>query len=495
MRVPVPASRAEVGGQLMLIAFAATLGLSALLLFSVQPMVAKMLLPVLGGAPATWAVSLCFFQALLLGGYAYAHLLGSKLRPRWMLVVHASLLLAAFAALPIRLPSDLEPPQGSPYLWLLAMLSMVSGLPFFTLSASAPLLQLWFARLGHRRSADPYFLYSASNAGSLIALLAYPTLIEPLLGMSLQSNAWRWSFLALGFAIIGCGLAVLSQERQAFAWPSDKSSQMAARPLSWEQRMAWIFLSFVPSGLLVAYTTYLTTDLASAPLLWALPLALYLATFIAVFRKRAFIPAGVLLGLQPLLAAGAVAAYEWKGDYSWAVSALVGMLAFVITCLVCHAQLYKHRPEAQQLTDYYLCISLGGVLGGVFAAILAPLVFPGTLEFPLLLGLGMLGHPKVWRTLGTGRGIVQLGLMTATAVVGIFLFNLLLASEVLLQAHADLRLQVVCTLGLVVVAAMRWARVATAALAAMIVATAALPSASGVPFIWNHVPSTNPNAE
>ena len=478
MHVPVPASRAEVGGQLMLIAFAATLGLSALLLFSVQPMVAKMLLPVLGGAPATWAVSLCFFQALLLGGYAYAHLLGSKLRPRWMLVVHASLLLAAFAALPIRLPSDLEPPQGSPYLWLLAMLSMVSGLPFFTLSASAPLLQLWFARLGHRRSADPYFLYSASNAGSLIALLAYPTLIEPLLGLSLQSDAWRWSFLALGFAVIGCGLAVLSQERQAFAWPSDQSSQLAARPPSWEQRVVWIFLSFVPSGLLVAYTTYLTTDLASAPLLWALPLALYLATFIAVFRKRAFIPAGVVLGLQPLLAAGAVAAYEWKGDYSWAVSALVGMLAFVITSLVCHAQLYKHRPEAQQLTDYYLCISFGGVLGGVFAAILAPLAFPGTLEFPLLLGLGMLGHPKVWRTLGTGRGFLQLGLMTAAAVVGIFLFNLLLASEVLLQAHADLRLQVVCALGLVVVAAMPWPRVATAALAAMIVASAALPSAS-----------------
>ena len=213
----------------MVLAFAATLALSALLLFSVQPMVAKMLLPVLGGAPATWAVSLCFFQALLLAGYAYAHLVGLTLATRWALVVHAGLLLAAFATLPIQLPPDLAPPEGSPYLWLLAMLATLVGLPFFTLSANAPLLQLWFGRSGHRRSADPYFLYGASNAGSLVALLAYPVLIEPLLRCHVQSHAWNWGFLALVLAVVGCGLVLLARERQGLAPPEGHGDQARRR--------------------------------------------------------------------------------------------------------------------------------------------------------------------------------------------------------------------------------------------------------------------------
>lgn len=462
----------------MVLAFAATMALSALLLFSVQPMVAKMLLPVLGGAPATWAVSLCFFQALLLAGYAYAHLVGLTLATRWALVVHAGLLLAASATLPIQLPPDLAPPEGNPYLWLLARLATLVGLPFFTLSANAPLLQLWFGRSGHRRSADPYFLYGASNAGSLGALLAYPVLIEPLLPLPVQSRAWNWGFLALVLAVVGCGLVLLARERQGLAPPEGHGDQASPSAPTWSERLTWVFLSFVPSGLLVAYTTYLTTDLASAPLLWVLPLAFYLATFIAVFRQRMWGSLRALLVLQPLVVAGALAAYEWKGDYSWLVSALVGLLAFLVTSLLCHAQLYKRRPEAARLTDFYLCISLGGVLGGIFAALLAPLLFTGTLEFPVLLGLGMLARPKLWRTLETGRSRIRLGLLLGAAVGGIFLLQLLLVSERLLKAHADLRLQVICGLGLAVVAATRWPQLATAALAAMIAAAAALPSAS-----------------
>ena len=461
----------------MVLAFAATMALSALLLFSVQPMVAKMLLPVLGGAPATWAVSLCFFQVLLLAGYAYAHLVGLTLAARWALVVHAGLLLAAFATLPIQLPPDLAPPEGNPYLWLLATLATLVGLPFFTLSANAPLLQLWFGRSGHRRSADPYFLYGASNAGSLGALLAYPVLIEPFLPLPVQSRAWNWGFLALVLAIVGCGLVLLARERQGLAPPGGHGDQASSSPPTWSERLTWVFLSFVPSGLLVAYTTYLTTDLASAPLLWVLPLAFYLATFIAVFRQRMWGSLGGLLVLQPLAVAGALAAYEWKGDYSWVVSALVGLLAFLVTSLLCHAQLYKRRPEAARLTDFYLCISLGGVLGGIFAALLAPLLFTGTLEFPVLLGLGMLARPKLWRTLETGRSRIRLGLLLGAAVGGIFLLQLLLVSERLFKAHADLRLQVICGLGLAVVAATRWPQLATAVLAAMI-AAAALPTAS-----------------
>jgi len=477
--MPAPGQAPEAaGGYAVVVAFAGTMGLSALLLFSVQPMVAKMLLPVLGGAPATWAVSLWFFQALLLAGYAYAHLLGTRLGPRAALAVHAGVLLAAFASLPIALPAALGAPAGSPYLWLLATLAFLVGLPFFALSASAPLLQLWFGRIGHRHSQDPYFLYAASNAGSLIALLAYPVLMEPLLPLSAQSRAWDWGFLSLAVAICGCGLSLLAQAGNAPLRPERDCTSAAPRPPTWGERASWIFLAFVPSGLLVAYTSYLTTDLASAPLLWVLPLALYLATFIAVFRTRALVSLGVLLALQPLAVAGALAAYEWKGDYSWIVSALGGMLAFVLTSLICHAQLYKYRPGAERLTDYYLCISVGGVLGGLFAALIAPLTFTTTLEYPLLLGFGMLARPQLWQTLASRRGCIRFGLLLGGAVAAIVLFAVLLANELLLKAHAELRLAVVCCLGLALIAAARWPQLATAAAAAMIAASAVLPSAS-----------------
>jgi hypothetical protein len=234
----------------------------------------------------------------------------------------------------------------------------------------------------------------------------------------------------------------------------------------------------LPSGLLVAYTTYLTTDLASAPLLWIVPLTLYLATFIVVFRRRALISPGPLFAIQPLVVAGAVAAHEWKGDYSWVVASLIGMLAFVITSLLCHGQLYQQRPEAEHLTDYYLCLSLGGVLGGVLAALVAPFVFTDPLEFVLLLGLGMLARPQLWPLLKTARGLCGFGLLLAAGIGGVLLLKLLLASAVLLKPHSDLRLQVVLGLGLFALAATRWPRLAAAALAAMIVASATLPSAS-----------------
>jgi hypothetical protein len=413
MFAPAPPPRLAVEGRAIVLAFATTMVMSALLLFSVQPMVAKMLLPVMGGAPSTWAVSLCFFQALLLAGYAYAHLLGMTLATRWTLIVHIGLLLIAFASLPIELPAELSAPQGNPYLWLLGTLTTLVGLPFFTLSANAPLLQLWFGRSGHRRSADPYFLYAASNAGSLGALLAYPVLIEPLLPLGLQSRAWSGGFLALVIAIAACGLAVFGRERRDLATATASGEQACLDAPAWSERLTWVFLAFIPSGLLVAYTTHLSTDLASAPLLWVLPLAIYLASFVAVFRQRPRASLGGLLVLQPLAVTGALAAYEWKGDYSWIVSALVGMLALLVTSLLCHAQLYKRRPEAARLTHFYLYLSLGGVLGGIFAALLAPLFFTGTLEYPVLLGLGMLARPQLWRTLDTGRGRIRLGLMLA----------------------------------------------------------------------------------
>jgi len=474
MPPPPTAPLAESGERQTLLVFAATLVLSAFLLFSVQPMVAKMLLPVLGGAPATWAVSLTFFQALLLLGYAYAHLLNLTLGGRRALIVHAAVLVAAFAATPVALPADLGPP-ASPYLWLLATLAAVAGLPFFALSANAPLLQAWFGRSGHPLSADPYFLYGASNAGSLAALLAYPTVIEPLLPLSWQSRIWSAAFLLLVLAIVGCGLIALRPDLDLAAGPSEDGKR--SRPPSWGRRMGWIFLAFVPSGLLVAYTTYLTTDLASAPLLWVLPLALYLATFIVAFRARQPIGPRHLLRLQPLALAAALAAQEWKGDLSWVVAAVVGLMAFLITSLLCHGRLYRRRPDRAHLTNFYLCLSVGGVLGGVFAAILAPLLFTGTSEFPLLLGLGLLAHPKLWRALSPGRRLAQLALLVGAGLAAILLLAVAVRSE-LFEPHRDLRLGVICGLGLAAVLATPAPRLATAALAAMIAATIALPSAS-----------------
>src|SRR5262245_11128799 len=233
------APRAGRGGHASVVVFAGTLVLSALLLFSVQPMLANMLLPLLGGAPATWAVSLCFFQALLLAGYAYAHLLGTKLGTRPALAVHALVLLVACASLPIALPENLGAPQGSPYLWLLATLTVLAGLPFFALSASAPLLQLCFGRIGHRLSQAPYFLYAASNAGSLIALLAYPVLIEPLLPLPAQSCAWAWGFLILAVALGVCGVTVLARVGNGPFQPERDPAAAAAGPPSWGERASW----------------------------------------------------------------------------------------------------------------------------------------------------------------------------------------------------------------------------------------------------------------
>jgi hypothetical protein len=475
--MPGTATTDEGSRAYIVLAFSATLLLSALLLFSVQPMVAKMLLPVLGGAPAIWAVSLCFFQMLLLLGYAYAHLLG-RVGGRWGPAIHVALLLAAFLTLPVALPAAREPPAEGVQLWLLTVLAGMVGLPFLVVSATAPLLQAWFGRIGHRRSGDPYFLYAASNAGSLVALLAYPPLIEPLLTLSSQSRVWMWGFLLLAACIAGCAWIMVGQEPDT-GLLSDENDSSAAAPVAWGARAGWVLLSLVPSGLLVAYTTYLTTDLASAPLLWVVPLALYLATFIVVFRERSLLSDRVLLMLQPVAVAGAVAANEWTGDYSWAVSALLGLVAFVITCLVCHSQLYALRPGRRHLTGYYLALSLGGVLGGAFAALVAPLVFTGTWEFPLLLALGMFCRPALWRKLQTWRAAAALGAAMAAGAGALGLLAFLLGRDVL-TASSDLRLDVVCGIAvlLVLLSAAGWPRAAASAAIAMVLAMIVLPSAA-----------------
>jgi hypothetical protein len=358
--------------------FATTLFLSALLLFAVQPMFAKMALPHLGGSPSVWAVSMCFFQAALLAGYGYAHVLNRYATLPMAVACHAGLLAAAFLALPIALPASLgEPPAGDAYLWLTGVLALGVGLPFVAVSASAPLLQAWFAKSGHPAARDPYFLYGASNCGSLLVLLAYPIAIEPLLGVAAQSRIWGGLFPLLAAAVIACGgAAILARRHTAFS-DADPIDQSAAEPATWAQIVIWVLLAAIPSGLMVAVTTYMTTDIASAPFLWVVPLALFLGTFILVFRETVWRHFNHLAFVLPLLVMLSLVLPSLR--------MVLALVSFFVAALICHRELFLRRPDARQLTAFYLWMSLGGVVGGVFAALLAPKLFSSTIEYQLLL--------------------------------------------------------------------------------------------------------------
>ena len=374
--------------------FAATLLLSAFLLFSVQPIFAKMVLPKLGGSPSVWAISMCFFQAVLLAGYCYAWAINRFAPPRKAPLLHLALLAAAALALPFGLPANSEPPAGDAYLWLIGILTIGVGLPFFAVSANAPLLQAWFARTGHPQAQDPYFLYGASNLGSLAALLAYPVLIEPVLGLAVQARVWSSGFVLLAALIGACGLIMVMAGEEDGANPAAAAgTQQACAPVSWQQCLVWIGLAFVPSGLLVAFSSYVTTDVASAPFVWVIPLALFLATFILVFRDRPVISHTLMLTLQPAVVALTLTGLAIAGTLGWMAATVAGFAGFFVTTMVAHRELYQRRPASQHLTAFYLWMSLGGVLGGVFAAIMSPQIFNALFEFPLLLVLGMLCRP------------------------------------------------------------------------------------------------------
>jgi hypothetical protein len=452
--------------------FISTIFLSALLLFSVQPMFAKMVLPTLGGAPAVWAVSMCFFQVLLLLGYVYAHLIDRHAPRRFALPLHLAVLVLAFVALPVTLPATARNVLDNAYLELIAILAAGVGLPFFALAANAPLLQAWFARAGHSQSADAYSLYRASNAGSLAALAAYPTLVEPLLPLGLQSRLWTAGFVLLAFAIAGCGLLarppglpepIQTRKRDATGKHLDEH---------WRERTSWVFLAFVPSGLLVAFTTYVSTDLASAPLLWVIPLAIYLATFIAAFRPRPPISQRTLGILQPVSFALTLALMEWDTSFSWLLASSAGAIAFTVTCLICHRELYERRPGTERLTDFYLWLSVGGALGGIFSALLAPYLFSNVLEFPLLLGLGLLWRfSRTWPG-GSSRDLTLLLPALAAAVI-LVLLAALAAPWTWTQ---DLRFYVLAGLGAALVATLRWPIPEQAATAALLLAVITVPN-------------------
>jgi len=390
--------------------YAGTLLLSAALIFIVEPMFAKMVLPLLGGAPAVWNTCLAFYQAALLGGYLYAHLTARWLGPRRQAVLHLGLLLLSLAVLPVHVWQGWLPPVGaSPVGWLWMLMIVSLGLPFLVVSASAPMLQSWFARTGGKDSASPYFLYAASNLGSMVALLGYPLLIETTLTLDQQS--WSWS-IGYGFLIVLVGLCALKMWRERgsrllTAPANDEAPGLASgdaesgRPTI-RRKLHWLVLSFVPSSLLLGVTTFITSDLMAIPLLWIIPLTLYLLTFVAVFARHKLISHRLMVRIQPFLILAASASFVWHANTMEAVL-LLGVLhlaAFFITAMVCHGELYARRPSKSYLTEFYLWMSLGGVLGGLFNALVAPVIFSSVLEYPLMIVAALLLRPAF----GDGQG-------------------------------------------------------------------------------------------
>ncbi|HEV2800162.1 MAG TPA: fused MFS/spermidine synthase [Pyrinomonadaceae bacterium] len=444
--------------------YAATLFVSASLLFWVQPMLAKMLLPLLGGTPAVWNTCMLFFQAMLLAGYAYALAVSKWLTLRWQIVVHALVLLSATLAFPILISESAArsvPREGNPAGCLLWSLLTTTGLPFFAVSANSPLLQKWFAETRQESARDPYFLYAASNAGSLLALLSYPLLVEPRLTLGAQSRLWSLGYALLAALIAACAFALLRRRRgttqQVDSEPdgvagtkaatnfgdaemetaSDSGDRQAEETLSWRRRLRWVALAFVPSSLMLGVTTYFSTDIASLPLLWIIPLSLYLLTLVFAFARRQIFKPRTVARMLPGVALIFALVYLSGATQPVWLLLFSHLFFFVVAALACHALLAADRPGVRHLAEFYLLMSVGGVLGGLFNALLAPVVFNTTLEYPLVIVLACLLMPcpaatnrdaatdapreRLW-DVGIPAGVALLTVITAL-VVNRFVFD------------------------------------------------------------------------
>jgi hypothetical protein len=373
--------------------FAITLFVSALLLFWVQPMFSRMVLPMLGGSPAVWNTAMVFFQTALLAGYLYAHLVSRWLGLRRQVAVHLAFLTVAALTLPIAIGPDWKPPtEGTPVPWLIALLAWCLGLPFLVVSSTAPLLQKWFAASGHPAGRDPYFLYAASNLGSMLALLGYPLLLEPLLTLERQNEAWALGYAALAALVAVCGLAVWRRPAAGDRL-QDTPAATDEDSVGWGRRLHWLALAFAPSSLLLAVTAYITTDLAAVPLLWVVPLCLYLLTFVIVFARRPVLRHAWMVKAQPFIVIPLALLFTESSAF-WLLLPL-HLAAFFVTAMVCHGELARRRPATSHLTEFYLWMAFGGMLGGVFNALLAPIAFDWVLEYPLALVVACLLRPRL----------------------------------------------------------------------------------------------------
>jgi spermidine synthase len=405
--------------------------LASALLFSVQPMIGKMVLPVFGGTPAVWNTCLVFFQGTLLCGYLFAYGIGGtgtagrRQVSLLYLLAFAALAAVSFMIQPIALTRSNDQPLSlnhDPALILLGVLSGSAALPLVMISTTAPLVQAWFALIGHRRSRDPYFLYAASNTGSLLALLIYPFLIEPNLGLTAQSRLWKIGFMILATLVLACGLAARwmnRSQRVASEAPVCQPPPAAKRlsPVTWAW---WIALVFLPASWLMGVTTYLTTDLAPIPLMWIIPLSLYLLSFILAFSSFTVRLVRAANRSLPYLIAPLV--LVMLAGFVHLVWIPLHLAAFFAGALACHSALARMRPPAQNLSVFYVTIALGGLLGGIWNALVAPVLFDRIVEYPLALILACLIVPasKAHWNRGTSKSLSR-DLLFAAVVFGLTL--------------------------------------------------------------------------
>lgn len=368
-------------------AYTAAIFTSAFLLFWVQPLFGKMLLPMLGGSPSVWLTAMVFYQAVLLGGYLYAHLLG-KVRSRMLQVsVHAALLLGSLAFMPLGIPTGWQPaPEGIPAADMLWVMAVSIGWPLLVLSASSPLLQSWFAGSS---KADPYPLYAASNAGSMLSLLLFPVCFEVLLPVATQANGWAIGFVVLIALFAVCMRLFLASAHVVASARHEADTVPASGVVTIADRLRWVLYAFVPSSLLMSVTQYITTDIGAVAFLWVLPLALYLLTFMLAFAEHSRVPLRPVYTTHLLLAIPLVASMTTWFMIPGKQIILLHMVWFFVTTLLCHARLFELRPHRSGLTGFYLWVSFGGLLGGLFNAILAPMAFPAVWEYPLMVVLAL----------------------------------------------------------------------------------------------------------
>ncbi|WP_234999121.1 spermidine synthase [Ruegeria sp. AU67] len=382
----------------IIFSFCTTVFVSASLLFFVQPLFAKLVLPQIGGAPAVWTTAMLFFQVVLIVGYIYAHVLTKWIPLRWQLVTHLALWATALTYLPLSISDGWSyDASSSTALQTLKLFALGVGLPFAVLSANAPLLQAWYSRSGGPSADDPYFLYSASNVGSLLALLAFPLLADPLLGASATSNIWSIGFVIFGGLMAICGLIALRGSSSVIA---PIAADIAKSTPKLKQIATWVLIAFVPSSLMLSFTTKASTDLGSIPLIWVVPLATYLLSFIFAFAKLKRLNVKSLrIPMILALAIGVVLLSNFIDQHSTPIVFLLYIPVLFVIALYAHRLLYEMRPPAEQLTVFYIALSIGGAFGGLFNSILAPLAFAQAVEAQLTLflasGLLLIGKGAV----------------------------------------------------------------------------------------------------
>ncbi|WP_371809379.1 fused MFS/spermidine synthase [Ruegeria sp. HKCCD6604] len=364
--------------------FCAAIFTSASLLFFVQPLFAKLVLPKIGGAPAVWTTAMLFFQVVLILGYVYAHLLNKFLPLRWQIITHFAFWVAALTFLPLSTSESWSyDASTSTALQTLGLFAVGVGVPFAVLSANAPLLQAWYARSGGPSADDPYFLYSASNVGSLLALLAFPLVADPFFGAAEISRAWLVGFVLFGALLLGSGMIALRGSRHTK--PSAQTALKASFP-TLRQIAVWVFVAFIPSSLMLSFTTRVSTDLGALPLIWVVPLAVYILSFIVAFAKWKHLTLDALnLPMLAALAAGVVLVSKVVSEHDAPVVILLYVPVLFIIALFAHRLLYEMRPSAEQLTVFYIALSVGGAIGGLFNSILAPIAFTRELEAPITM--------------------------------------------------------------------------------------------------------------